>query len=50
MEVSNRARLVKKRVQYTIDQAILELAEYLMTKAGLIPATVIVMRHITCHF
>ena len=35
--------LVKKRVQYTVDKAILESAEYIMTKAGLTPATVLSM-------
>ena len=35
--------LVKKRVQYTVDQAIMESAEYIMTKVGLTPATVMSM-------
>ncbi|MCH4248295.1 MAG: type II toxin-antitoxin system RelB/DinJ family antitoxin [Acinetobacter populi] len=35
--------LVKRRVQYTVDQAILESAEYIMAKAGLTPATVLSM-------
>lgn len=35
--------LVKKRVQFTIDQATLESAEYIMRKAGLTPATVLSM-------
>ena len=35
--------LVKKRIQYTVDQAILESAEYIMEKVGLTPATVLSM-------
>jgi len=35
--------LVKKRVQYTVDQAILESAEFIMAKVGLTPATVLSM-------
>ncbi|MGB8697406.1 type II toxin-antitoxin system RelB/DinJ family antitoxin [Acinetobacter sp.] len=35
--------LVKKRVQYTVDQAIMESAEYIMAKVGLTPATVLSM-------
>ena len=35
--------LVKKRGQYTVDQAIMESAEYIMTKVGLTPATVMSM-------
>ena len=35
--------LVKKRVQYTVDKAILESAEYIMAKVGLTPATVLSM-------
>ncbi|TXJ09410.1 MAG: damage-inducible protein J, partial [Acinetobacter sp.] len=35
--------LVKKRIQYTVDQAICESAEYIMAKAGLTPATILSM-------
>ncbi|TXJ07426.1 MAG: damage-inducible protein J [Acinetobacter sp.] len=35
--------LIKKRIQYTVDEAISESAEYIMAKAGLTPATVLSM-------
>ena len=37
--------LVKKRIQYTVDQAICESAEYIMAKAGLTPATILSMAY-----
>ena len=35
--------LIKKRIQYTVDQAIAESAEYIINKVGLTPATVLSM-------
>ena len=35
--------IIKKRIQYTVDQAISESAEYIMSKVGLTPATVLSM-------
>lgn len=35
--------LVKRRVQYTVDQATLESAEFIMSKFGMTPATVFSM-------
>lgn len=35
--------LVKRRIQYSVDQAILESAEYIITKVGLTPAAVLSM-------
>ena len=33
--------LIKKRVQYTVDEAISESAEYVIKKIGLTPASVL---------
>ena len=35
--------LIKKTIQYTVDQAIAESAKYIIAKAGLTPATVLSM-------
>lgn len=37
------SKLIKKTIQYTVDQEIAESAEYIMAKAGLTPAAVLSM-------
>lgn len=37
------SEMVKRRIQYTVDEGIAESAEYIMAKAGVTPATLLSM-------
>ncbi|CUW11379.1 MULTISPECIES: type II toxin-antitoxin system RelB/DinJ family antitoxin [Leuconostoc gelidum group] len=39
------SELIKRRIQYTVDEGIAESAEYIMSKAGITPATLLSMMY-----
>ncbi|MBK0040788.1 MULTISPECIES: type II toxin-antitoxin system RelB/DinJ family antitoxin [unclassified Leuconostoc] len=39
------SEMVKRRIQYTLDQGVAESAEYILSKAGITPATLMSMMY-----